>query len=118
MTVNLYLDGDKRKKEQGKTVFQKVLVDAHDAQRRERKRMSQEEIFDENALRHYLSDQIRSPFSSREDSTATCATSRVASKRRVLFSPRSARRRSSRDFAERHRSAAEALEQGSTTGKS
>jgi hypothetical protein len=118
ITVNAYLGGDKRKKEQGKVVLQKVLVDAHDAQRRERRRLSQESPFDEGELRRHLSDQIRSTllqpggldrnlrYLTRCVETLRAFQAQIREKTQEFDS-----------IAEKHRSTAEAVEQGSTAGK-
>jgi hypothetical protein len=119
MTVNIYLDGDKRKKEQGKAVFQKVLVDAHDAQKRERKRLSQGSgFFGEVELRLHLSDQIRSTLLQPGGLNRNLSyLARCVDTLRAFQSQIREKAQELEGVAEKNRSAADAVETGSTVGK-
>jgi hypothetical protein len=118
MTVNIFQQGDKRKQEQGKFELQRLLVEAHDVQRRERKRVSQESLFDEGELRRHLTDRIRSTLlqpgglERNLRYLARCVD--------TLRNFQAQIREKAQDFesaADKHRSAAEALEQGSVASK-
>ncbi|MBW8879432.1 MAG: hypothetical protein JF614_31240 [Acidobacteria bacterium] len=117
-TVNIYLQGDKRKQEVGKAELQRLLVEAHDAQRRERKRLSQEKLFDEGELRRYLSDQIRSSLLQPGGLDRNLRyLGRCADMLRAFQGQIRDKAQELEGIAEKQRSTAEAVEQGSVVGK-
>ncbi len=117
-TINILLQGDKRKQEQGKTELQRLLAEAHDAQRRERRRLSQEDPFDEGELRRHLSDQIRSPLLRPAGLDRHLRyLARCIEALRIFQSQIREKAQELESIAEKHRSTADRLEQGNVVGK-
>jgi hypothetical protein len=118
MTVNIYLQGDKRKQEQGKIEFQRLLVEAHDLRRRERKRLSQEELFDVGELRRYLANQIRLNLTQPGGLDCTLRyLVRCSEALRAFKTQIQEQAQELESIADKQRPAADAAEQGSVAGK-
>ena len=115
--ISLFLS-DKRKQEMGKAELQRLLAEAHEGQRRERKWFNDLILFDVDELRRILSAHIRATLFQPGGLNRNLRYLDQCVE--TLRSFQNAIRENGReleDTAEKHRSVADALEQGSIVGK-